>query len=111
MFRPSGLFADFLTYSLLASAGVLARLGWKLGGDPPPLDPAAFAAWRRKQLWSAIGEFLTIPAFGAGWIGVAYRWHPPIELVICGCLLSGALGFGFWIDALARLINRRFENA
>jgi hypothetical protein len=102
---------DFLIYCSLAAAGILARMGWKIGGDPPPFDPAAFKAWRRKQLWSAIGEFLTIPAFGAAWIGAVYKWPLPIEFVIAGCLISGALGFGFWIDAIARLLNRKLGNA
>jgi hypothetical protein len=108
--RPFGLVGDFCIYSALAAAGILARIGWRLGGDPPPVDALPFAAWRRKQLWSAIGEFMTIPAFGAAWIGAAYRWHPPVELIIPGCLISGALGFGFWIDAIGRLINRKIGN-
>jgi hypothetical protein len=108
---PHELIGDFLLYSSLCAAGILGRIGFRLGGDPPPEDALAFAAWRRKQLWSAVGEFLTIPAFGAAWIGAAYKWHPAIELVIAGCLVSGALGFGFWIDAIGRLINRKIGNA
>ena len=102
---------NFLLYCALAFAGIMARFGYGLGGNPPPLDPQAFLAWRRKQLWSAIGEFCTIPMFGAAWVAAVHRWELPVEYVIAGCLVSGALGFGFWLDAIMRLINRKIDNA
>ena len=101
---------EFLAYCSLALAGILARFGYGLGGNHPPQDPVEFAIWRRKQLWTAISEFLTIPAFGAAWISATHHWDLALELVIGGCLLSGALGFGFWLDALQRLINRKVDH-
>jgi hypothetical protein len=105
------LFYDFLLYCALALAGILARVGLSMGGEPPPSDPELFAKWRRKQLWLVIGELLTVPMFGAAWIGIVHNWQPQIELVVPGCMVSGALGFSFWLDAIQRLINRRLENA
>lgn len=105
------LIFEFLTYSALALAGILARFGYNLGGNNPPTDPAEFLIWRRKQLWTAVSEFLTLPAFGAAWVSATHHWHIAPEVVIGGCLVSGALGFGFWLDAFQRVINRKIDNA
>lgn len=105
------IWQDFLLYSALALAGILARFGYQLGGSPPPDDPVAYVSWRRKQLWAVIGEMLTIPLFGAAWIGAAYHWQLPFQLVVPGCLISGALGFGFWLDGFQRFLNRKIDNA
>lgn len=102
---------EFFSYCSLAFAGIVARFGYSLGGNPPPHDPVEFSIWRRKQLWTAISEFMTIPAFGAAWVGATHHWSLSIEVVIGGCLISGALGFGFWLDAFQRLINRRLNDA
>lgn len=103
--------SDFMLYCTLALAGVLARFGMNLGGDPPPDDPELYRKWRHKQVWLVTGELLTIPAFGASWIAIVHQWHPSIEIVVVGCMFSGAAGFGFWLDAFQRLVNRRVENA
>ena len=102
---------EFLGYCALALTGILARFGYTLGGNPPPTDPAEFLVWRRRQLWTALSELLTIPAFGAAWLVAVEHFDLPVKVVIGGCLLSGALGFGFWLDAFQRLINRKVDNA
>lgn len=101
---------DFAIYCALALAGVVARFGMNLGGQPPPDDPELYRQWRHKQIWTIAGELLTIPAFGAAWIAIVHRWAPSMELVVVGCMFSGALGFGFWLDAFQRLVNRRLSD-
>ena len=92
-------------------AGITARAGYRMGGNPPPLDdPEAFSKWRERQLWAAVGEFLSLPAFGGMWVLIDSHYNLKPEILIAGCIISGALGFGFWLEAIQRLINRRIEN-
>ena len=99
---------------LLAWAGALAaltaRLGYSIKDDLPPDDPALFAAWRRKRIWTLVAEFSTTPAFGAAWTAASLHWGFSVPVVVFGSMVSGAVGFGFCLDAIHRIVSRRLSN-
>lgn len=92
-------------------AGILGRAGIRLGGNPPPDDPVLYAKWRRRQLCVACGEALSLPAFGALWVLADRYFVLQPEALIAGCIVTGALGFGFCLEGVQRLVNRRIDNA
>jgi hypothetical protein len=100
----------FILSCAAALAALVARLGLSIGADPPPEEPSAFAAWKRRRLWTLIAEFSALPAFASGWTAAAYFWSLSIPAVVLGSMASGALGFGFLLQALQTIVTRRLEN-
>ncbi|HEX8585067.1 MAG TPA: hypothetical protein VF680_11720 [Allosphingosinicella sp.] len=91
-----------------------ARLAWLLFGPTaadPPEDPVQLAAWKRKRHWVTISEFAALPAFATGWVAAGMCWTLPVPLVVLGSMASGALGFGFLLNALHTIVLRRVEAA
>ena len=102
----------WLTAFFAALAAVSARLAWLLFGPAaalPPEDPVQLAAWKRKRHWVTISEFAALPAFATGWVAAAMWWELPEPVVVLGSMASGALGFGFLLNALQTVVTRRLE--
>lgn len=105
---------DNLITFLLACACImstmLARFGYQISREPPPEEPIALRAWKRRWLWTTIGEFSTVPALGAGWCAIVVNWTLSVPLTVGGAMVCGALGFGFWLDAVQRIVTRKLDN-
>ncbi|HEY0116296.1 MAG TPA: hypothetical protein VGB54_11280 [Allosphingosinicella sp.] len=93
-----------------ALAALVARIGLSIGNDLPPEDAAAFAAWKRKRVWTIVAEFSALPAFAAAWTAASYLWALSVPFVVLGSMASGALGFGFLLQALQAIVTRRIQN-
>ncbi|MFN3388483.1 MAG: hypothetical protein ACK40O_06085 [Allosphingosinicella sp.] len=100
----------FLLSCAAALTALLARMGLSISNDPPPEDPAALAAWKRKRLWTLVGEIAALPAFGALWTAASYHWSLSVPFVVLGSMASGALGFAFLLHALQSIVTKRLEN-
>jgi hypothetical protein len=100
----------FLTSCVLALFSMSARFGYQISREPPPEDPVALRAWKRRWLWTIVGEVSTVPALGAGWSAVVTQWALNIPLTVAGAMICGALGFGFWLDAAQRIVTRKLDN-
>lgn len=98
-------------FSGLASLG--ARLSYLLFGiaELPPEDPVQFVAWKRKRWWLIFSECAALPSFATGWTAAAVYWSLPVPFVVLGSMASGALGFGFLLDALQTIVRKRVGNA
>lgn len=105
---------DLLTTFLLSCAAalvtIMGRLGFQLIREPPPEDPTALRAWKRRWLWTVIGEFSTVPALGAAWTAAVTNWSLGVPVTVAGAMGVGAVGFGFWLDALQRILTRKLDN-
>jgi hypothetical protein len=96
-----------------ALVGLTARIAWLLYGPQapePPEDPAQLAAWKRKRLWVTISEFSALPLLATCWLAVMMWWPLSPALMVLGCMASGALGFGFLLNALQTVLTRRIKN-
>jgi hypothetical protein len=100
----------FVLSSAAALVALVARLGLSIGNDLPPAEPAAFAAWKRRRLWTLVAEFSALPAFAAGWTAASYAWSLSVPVVVLGSMASGALGFGFLLQAFQAIVTKRLEN-
>jgi hypothetical protein len=86
-----------------------SRLGYLLFAvaELPPEDMAQLAAWRRKRWWLIASEFSALPTFATTWTLIALQWDCPAPIVVLGSMASGALGFGFLLNALQALVMRK----
>ena len=89
-----------------------ARIGYLLFSvsDEPPEDLAQLGAWRRRRRWLIASEFLALPAFATAWTAAALQWGCPAPIVVLGSMASGALGFGFLLNALQTIVTRKANN-
>lgn len=94
-----------------ALVGFTARIAYLLYGisEQPPEDPDQLVVWHRKRRWLIFSEFAALPLFATAWItlGVHAEWSVPF--LILGSMASGALGFGFLLNALQTIVTRRIE--
>jgi hypothetical protein len=104
------LLPTFLIACAAALAAILGRFGYQVKSDPPPADAEALRAWRRRWLWTLAGEAATVPALGIGWGSAALNWSLSVPLTVGGAMVCGALGFGFWLDAVQRIVTRKLDN-
>ncbi|MCZ4340192.1 hypothetical protein O4H52_01140 [Sphingomonadaceae bacterium G21617-S1] len=92
--------------SLTAFSARIAFLLFAVASDPPD-DPQAYARWARKRRWLIFSEFSALPMFATlAVLGAAKGWVDPVTAVI-GALVSGALGFAFFLHAIEGVIRRR----
>lgn len=89
-----------------------ARLGHLLFGSAelPPEDADQFRVWRRKRRWLTVSEFSALPTFATAWTLAALQWGLPAPIVVLGSMASGALGFGFLLNALQAIVLRKASN-
>jgi hypothetical protein len=92
--------------------GFVARVAWLLGVKPdPPTDPVEAARWRRRRLWLVGSEFAALPLFATiAVIGTVEGWLSPVKGVLFA-LVSGALGFAFFLHALETVLRRKIGMA
>ena len=99
-----------LAYGAALSAFV-ARIVYLLGVvtiDPPP-EPQAVQQWQRKRRWLVASEFAALPMFATlSVLAVAQGWLSPVAAVIAA-LVSGALGFAFFVHALETVVRNRLN--
>lgn len=109
--NAGGWLENFIVYCGVALSGILMRGAKTLGESLPPFeDPVAFKKWRARQLLIALGEIISLPAFGVTWLAVESYFNLAAPVLIFGCLISGALGFGFWLAGFQRIANRKMDN-
>jgi hypothetical protein len=104
---------ELLTFLLSCACALFtltARFGWQISREPPPEEPIALRAWKRRWLWTIVGELSTVPALGAGWTAAVVNWSLSAPVTVAGAMLCGALGFGFWLDAAQRIVTRKLDN-
>ncbi|KKC24942.1 hypothetical protein [Sphingomonas sp. SRS2] len=94
--------------ALTAFAARIAFLLFGIAGDPPD-DPALYQRWSRKRRWLIISEFAALPMFATlAVLGAAKGWVDPVTAVIAA-LISGALGFAFFLHAVEAIVRRRLS--
>lgn len=93
-----------------ALVAFVARIFFLLGLQvDPPEDVVLRARWTRKRRWLMISEFAALPMFATlSVLGAAKGWCDPVTAVILA-LISGALGFAFFLHALEAVVRRRLE--
>jgi hypothetical protein len=100
------LWAAAYVAALVAFAARMAFLLFGIATDPPD-DPGAYQRWARRRRWLIISEFAALPMFATlAVLSAAKGWVDPVTAVI-GALVSGALGFAFFLHAVEALIRRR----
>lgn len=104
---------EIILYWTLSLFGALAVVVGKLGlklfalASDPPEDPVLAAHWRRKRLWLAYSELLALPAFATISVtAVIYLHWEPVTCILIAMGLGG-LGFGFLLDALKYLAEKK----
>jgi hypothetical protein len=94
--------------ALTAFAARVSFLLFGLGTEPPN-DPSEIDQWRRKRRWLILSEFSALPMFATlAVLGAAKGWVDPVSAVIAA-LISGALGFAFFLHAVEAIVRRRFS--
>ncbi|CAL4868212.1 hypothetical protein MMA231_02487 [Asticcacaulis sp. MM231] len=101
------LFWTLSFFSALAVVvGKLGMMLFALASDPPE-DPTLAAHWRRKRLWLTYSELMALPAFAT--IAITATIYLKLEPVtsIPIAMALGALGFGFLLDAVKYLAEKK----
>lgn len=92
-----------------ALCAFVARIVYMLGvvTVDPPDDPLQLARWQRRRRWLVASEFAALPMFATLSVLAAWQgWLTPVAAVIAA-LVSGALGFAFFVHALESVIRSK----
>jgi hypothetical protein len=115
MLTPTGdysrldLFLFWLLLAVSTLAGLTARLAQRVFdvSQIPPDDERELRSWHLKRRWMIASELAAVPAFATGWIAAWMYWRLNVPFVILGSMCTGALGFGFMINALQTIVSKR----
>jgi hypothetical protein len=103
------LFLLWLGAYAAALSASAARLGLQLAAGDPPEDPAGLRRWKRRRAWLIGAEMSALPMFATlAVLAAAQGWCSPVAAV-CLALVSGALGFAFFIHALEAIVRRQLK--